>query len=186
MVRMTSEGFVVWLTGLPGSGKTTIAHLLADSLRTRGVEHIEVLDGDVLRSTPLSSDLRFSREDRDANVRRVGFVAELLARNGVAVIVALVSPYEAAREEVRALIPHFVLVHVDCDAAELERRDPKGHYARAKRGEIASFTGVSDPYEPPANPDLLIRTDRMTLEASAKAILALLERKSFIGGGVRL
>jgi adenylylsulfate kinase len=180
-----AEGSVVWLTGLPGSGKTTIARALAAALSPTGVERVEVLDGDVLRSTPLAQDLHFSREDRDTNVRRVGFVAELLARNGVTAIVALVSPYEAAREEVRARIPRFVLIHVDCDTAELERRDPKGHYARAKRGEITSFTGISDPYEPPTNPDLVIRTDHMSIDASTGAIIELLARQGYIGGPLR-
>lgn len=177
---MADLGPVVWLTGRPGSGKTTIAKALAAELRRRGVLRIELLDGDDLRSTALSRDLGFSREDRDENVRRVGIVAELLARNGVTVLVSLVSPYEATREEVRARIPRFVLVHVDCAAEELERRDPKGHYAKARRGEIAAFTGVSDPYEPPARPDLVIRTDQIDLDASVARVLAHVEGRGYV------
>jgi adenylylsulfate kinase len=170
----TRPGFVVWLTGRPGSGKTSIASALVDELRLRGLRQIEMLDGDALRSSSLSNDLGFSREDRDKNVRRVGFVAELLARNGVAVLVSLVSPYDAAREEVRSRIPNFVLVHVVCAPEELERRDPKGLYAEARRGEIAHLTGVSDPYERPTRPDLTIETDRVTIGEAVDRVLAYL------------
>ncbi len=173
---MRQPGTVVWLSGLPGSGKTTIANGVAAELRRRGVERVELLDGDALRATALSRDLGFSREDRDENVRRVGFVAELLARNGVVAIVSLVSPFEATREEVRARIPRFVLVHVDCAPDVLERRDPKGHYALARRGEIAAFTGVSDLYEAPKRPDLTVRTDRTSVEDAVARVVEHLER----------
>lgn len=164
-----AKGFVVWLTGLSGSGKTTIAHELAEVLRAR-VGKVEVLDGDVVR-TNLSQGLGFSKEDRDANVRRIGFVARLLARNDVPVVVAAVSPYRAARDEVRQTIEHFVEVHVDCSLQELIRRDVKGLYARALRGEIPSFTGVSDPYEVPLNPEIVIQTENeLPAESVAKIV----------------
>ena len=175
-----TSAFVVWLTGRPGSGKTTIANALAAELRRRGADRVELLDGDELRATALSRGLGFSREDRDENVRRVGFVAGLLARNGVVAIVSLVSPYEGAREEVRAGIDRFVLVHADCAPEELARRDPKGHYAKARRGEMASFTGVSDPYEPPMRPDLRIRTDEMSVAHAVARIVEHLERAGYL------
>ena len=175
----TGSGFVLWLTGAPGSGKTTIAKALRDHLRSRGVERVEILDGDELRAS-LNRDLGFSREDRDENVRRVGAVAEILARNGIAVIVSLVSPYEDAREEVRARIPRFVLAHVDCALETRMQRDPKGHYKRAASGDLARFTGVSDPYETPRAPDVTVRTDVLDLGASVDALREALAERGYL------
>ena len=147
---MTRQGFTVWMTGLSGAGKSTIAQRLEQELLARGQE-VEVLDGDVVR-THLSKGLGFSREDRDTNILRIAFVAELLTRHGVAVISAAISPFAEAREQARAMIGNFVEVHVHSSLEEVTRRDVKGLYARALRGEIAHFTGVSDPYEPPCIP----------------------------------
>jgi adenylylsulfate kinase len=166
-------GFIVWLTGLSGAGKSTLSRALAPVLARE--RPVEVLDGDEVR-TFLSKGLGFSREDRDTNIARIGFVARLLARNGVAVITAAISPYAAAREDVRALaerdgIP-FVEVYVSAAIEKLAERDVKGLYRRAIAGEIAHFTGVSDPYEAPARPDVVVRSDAETVEESAARILA--------------
>jgi adenylyl-sulfate kinase len=169
---------VVWLTGLPSAGKTTLARRLAGELARRG-RAVEVLDGDEVRSR-LTRGLGFSREDRDENVRRVAWVAGLLARHGVVAIVALISPYRAAREAARAEIPAFVEVHVDCAAAECVRRDVKGLYRRALAGEIASFTGVSDPYEPPLAPEVVVHTDRESVDASVERILGALSERAYV------
>jgi adenylyl-sulfate kinase len=182
------RGYTIWLTGLSGAGKTTLAERLAPALRARG-QAVELLDGDVVR-THLSKGLGFSKEDRDTNIRRIGFVAHLLARNGVTVIVSAISPYRAVRDEVRALIGDFVEVYVECPLDELVRRDVKGLYARALRGEIANFTGVSDPYEPPLNPELVIHTAQESVEESLSRLLARLEALGYLEpvpatGGVR-
>ena len=163
----------IWLTGLSGAGKSTIASLLAARVRNNGAK-VEVLDGDVLRTT-LCKDLGYSREDREENIRRIGFVCELLNRHGVLAIVAAISPYRAARDEVRAKVARFVEVHVTCPLSVLIMRDPKGLYKRAMAGEIAHFTGISDPYEPPAAPELVIDTSQTTPEQAVEAILAKLE-----------
>lgn len=160
---------MVWLTGLPSGGKSTLAGLLEGELRARGLP-VERLDGDEVR-TRLTKGLGFSREDRDENVRRVAWVAGLLARHGVCVITALISPYRRAREEARAEIGRFLEVHVACDLQECIRRDVKGLYRRALAGEIANFTGVSDPYEPPLAPEVVVETDRETPEESVRKIL---------------
>jgi len=166
------RGFTVWLTGLPCSGKSTIARQLARTLLKRG-RRVEVLDGDIVRQN-LSYGLGFSREDRDRNIRRIAFVANLLARNGVIVIVALVSPYRAARDEARRLLADFFEVHVDCPGVECERRDVKGMYKRARAGELRGFTGVDDPYEAPLNPELSVLTDRQSSEESVARLEAAL------------
>lgn len=173
-----SKGYTVWLTGLSGSGKTTIAHHLAQVLKERH-GRVEVLDGDVVR-TNLSKGLGFSKEDRDTNIRRIGFVCKLLSRNGVPVIAAAISPYQAVRDEVRREIGDFIEVYVSCPLTELVRRDVKGLYARALRGEIANFTGVSDPYEPPPNPEVTLRTDRETVAESVARVVALLEARGYL------
>jgi len=172
------KGFVLWFSGLSGAGKSTISNLIEARLRAAGAA-VEVLDGDVVR-THLSKGLGFSKEDRDINIRRIGFVAELLARHGVIVIVAAISPYRAVREEVRAPIPNFVEVYVECPIETLAERDVKGLYKRALAGEIPNFTGVSDPYEPPLHPEVSVNSSQQTPEESADAIWATLERSGLI------
>lgn len=172
------QGFAVWLTGLSGAGKTTIAHRLAEVLRERRGQ-AELLDGDIVR-TNLSKGLGFSKEDRDVNIRRIGFVCKLLARNGVPVVAAAISPYQAVRDEVRREIGDFVEVFVSCPLDELARRDVKGLYAKALRGEITNFTGVSAPYEPPTNPDVIVQTDLETVEESVAKIVAALEARGYL------
>lgn len=176
--RPVNGGAVVWLTGLSGAGKTTISRVLAKQLAERGAPH-ELLDGDALRET-LSRGLGFSKEDRNEHVRRVGFVASLLARHGVIAIAAVIAPYRAVREELRASIPRFIEVHVDCPLEELVRRDVKGLYRKALAGEISSFTGISDPYEPPLAPEVRVDTSVETPSASAGRILATLERLGLV------
>jgi adenylylsulfate kinase len=178
MASMLDRGFTVWLTGLPCSGKSTLSLLLASELRDRGCR-VEVLDGDIIR-TNLSRGLGFTRQDRDINILRIGFVAHLLSRNGVAVIVAAVSPYAAARSLVRQQVARFVEVHVACPAAECQRRDVKGMYARAQAGEIRAFTGVDDPYEPPDNPEVTVHTEHETVSESGQRILSALETLGYI------
>jgi adenylyl-sulfate kinase len=175
---MTHEGFAVWLTGLSGAGKSTLADRLVARLRRQGAK-VELLDGDIVR-TNLSQGLGFSREDRDTNIRRIGFVAHLLSRNGVIVIVAAISPYRAIREEVKRQIGCFVEVHVDCPIDVLTSRDTKGLYRRALAGEIGNFTGISDPYEPPLDPSVVIRSDRESIEESLDKIWRELEDRGLI------
>jgi adenylyl-sulfate kinase len=170
---MTHDGRVLWLTGLSGAGKSTIAERVAAELRRRG-RRVEVLDGDAIREN-LSKGLGFSKEDRDTNIRRIGFVAELLARNGVVVIVAAISPYRAIRDEVRSRIEQFVEVHVHCSLDELMRRDVKGLYRRALAGEIPHFTGVSDPYEAPLDPELVVDTAVESVDESVDRVLVALD-----------
>jgi adenylyl-sulfate kinase len=171
-------GFTLWLTGLSGAGKSTLADALVPIIRDR-YGKVEVLDGDVVR-TNLSKGLGFSKEDRDTNIRRIGFVAHLLTRNGVPVIVAAISPYREVRNEVRDQIGRFVEVHVDCSLDELTRRDVKGLYAKALRGEIANFTGVSDPYEAPLDPDVVVQSDRETVEEGVEKILDRLDALGYL------
>jgi adenylylsulfate kinase len=168
---MSVPGFVVWLTGLSGAGKSTLSQALAPELAARGLP-VEILDGDVVREH-LSKGLGFSREDRDTNVDRIGFVAGLLAKHGVAVVTAAISPYAQAREDVRCRIgPHrFVEVYVHCALDELTRRDVKGLYARALAGDLPHFTGVSDPYEPPENPDVVVDSGVESIDTSLARIL---------------
>ena len=165
---MNSSGFTIWLTGLPCSGKSTIARNLARRLLRRG-RRVEVLDGDLVRQS-LSYGLGFSREDRDRNIQRVAFVANLLARNDVIVIVAVVSPYRAARAEARRATHGFFEVHVDCPLVECERRDVKGMYKRARAGELRGFTGVDDPYEVPLEPELSLSTNLQSSDESAARV----------------
>ena len=183
---MSDRGIILWFTGLSGSGKSTLAEYLAPVLRERG-RNVEVLDGDEVR-TNLSKGLGFSKEDRDTNIRRIGYVARLLSRNGVAVITAAISPYEEIRNEVRASIAdepaEFVEIHVDCSIEELTRRDVKGLYEKALRGEIQNFTGISDPYEAPENPEVRVNSETQTESESLAGILSYLESQHLIPAGV--
>ena len=175
-------GVTVWLTGLSGAGKSTIAERLRAELDARG-RAVEILDGDEVR-THLCAGLGFSREDRDVNVARIAFVAKLLTQHGVVVITAAISPYAAARLAARDAIGDFVEVFVDCPLGELARRDVKGLYARALRGEIPHFTGVSDPYEEPVAPHVTVNSATQTIEESVAAILDHLERAGYLDTAV--
>jgi adenylyl-sulfate kinase len=168
-VERAVKGFVVWFTGMSGAGKSTLAGLVAAELRHRGV-HVEVLDGDEVR-THLSKGLGFSREDRDTNVLRIGFVAKVVARSGACAMTATISPYRATRDTVRASVDRFVEVFVHTPLEELKKRDPKGLYAKAARGEIENLTGVSDPYEPPLSPEIEIDTSKLSKEECVATIL---------------
>jgi adenylylsulfate kinase len=172
------QGYTVWFTGLSGAGKSTLARRLEQELARRG-QRVEVLDGDEVRRN-LSAGLGFSRADRDANIRRIAFVAGLLARHGVVAVVAAISPYRAAREEARRQLGRFVEVYVRCPLDVLVRRDVKGLYARALRGEIQHFTGVSDPYEEPERPDVVVDTDREGVEEALARIVAHLEDRGYL------
>lgn len=177
-----SKGFTLWLTGLSGAGKTTLAALVATELRARGAS-VEVLDGDEVR-TNLSKGLGFSKEDRDTNIRRIGYVCRLLSRNGVGAVSAAISPYSAIRDEVRRAVEQdgaeFIEVFVKWPIAVLAERDVKGLYKKALAGEIKGFTGVSDPYEEPLAPDVVVETDRETIEESTGKIIRELEQRGLI------
>jgi sulfate adenylyltransferase/3'-phosphoadenosine 5'-phosphosulfate synthase len=175
-----APGFVVWFTGLSGSGKSTLAAMLSAELRASGV-HVEVLDGDEVRAH-LSKGLTFSREDRDTNVRRIGYVAKLVARSGACAMTAAISPYRNIRDEQRAQIANFVEVYCQCSIPALSARDPKGLYKKALAGEIKHFTGVDDPYEAPESPEVVVHTDAETKEQSLARILARLEELGLITG----
>jgi len=170
---MSGEGFTLWFTGLSGAGKSTISEILYRRFKASG-RKVELLDGDVVR-THLSKGLGFSREDRDTNIRRIGWVCDILSRNGVIAIAAAISPYRAVRDEIRAQIPNFVEVFVDCPLEVVAERDVKGLYRKAITGEIPQFTGVSDPYEPPLNPEVRIDSSQETPDRSADRIQAKLE-----------
>ncbi len=179
MPHSKSEGFTIWLTGPSGAGKSTLAAALERELRRRG-SRTEILDGDEIRAS-LSPDLGFSKADRDLHIRRVGYIARLLSRNGVVALAAVISPYRDARREVRA--QHecpFVEVWVNCAMEELVRRNRKGLYAKALAGEIRNFTGLSDPYEPPDRPEIIVHTHQETLEQSLAAIVPWLERHDLL------
>jgi len=163
------KGCVIWLTGIPGAGKTTIARKLASILRSKG-HKVEVLDGDEVRKW-LSPEAGFTREDRERHLRRVMYVSHLLARNGVIVIAAFVSPYRKIREEARKLIGDFIEVYVKCSLETAIKRDPKGLYKRALKGEIKHFTGIDDPYEEPENPEIVIDTEKETIDESVNKLL---------------
>jgi adenylylsulfate kinase len=179
MAAETDNGFCLWFTGLSGSGKTTITTLLVKELRRRGSK-LEVLDGDIVREN-LSKGLGFSKEDRDTNIRRIAFVADLLSRNGVPVITAAISPYRDIRDEARDKMgERFIEVYTKAPLEVCEERDVKGLYAKARAGEIKEFTGISDPYEPPENPELVIETDKQSPEDSARQILDYLEGRGMI------
>jgi adenylyl-sulfate kinase len=173
-----NEGFTLWFTGLSGAGKSTLAKLIAAELKGRG-HQVEVLDGDEVR-TNLSKGLGFSKEDRDTNIRRIGYVCNLLARNGVIAISAAISPYRDIRDEVRAQHDRFFEVYVKCPLNTLVERDVKGLYKKALKGEIAHFTGVSDPYEEPFVPELVIESHRESADKSLQRLLQALEQSNFI------
>jgi adenylylsulfate kinase len=166
-------GFVLWLTGLSGAGKSTVAAKLGPALAERG-HRVELLDGDEVR-TNLCQGLGFSQEDRDTNIARIGYVAGKLAKHGVAVVVAAISPYRQARDRVRSAVDNFVEVHVAAPLATCAERDPKGLYAKALSGEIKHFTGVSDPYEPPLEPEIVLHTEAESVDDSVHRIIAWLE-----------
>lgn len=173
------HGCTVWFTGLSGAGKSTLANLIENELRSRGLR-VEVLDGDVIR-THLSKGLGFSKADRDTNIRRIGWVCEVLSRNGVVAIAAAISPYREIRDEVRGKIGRFVEVYVTAPIDVLAGRDVKGLYKKALAGEIKNFTGVDDPYEPPLNPEVVRHTDgRETPEESATKVLRKLEELGYV------
>jgi adenylylsulfate kinase len=176
------KGFTLWFTGLSGSGKSTLTDLLHEEFQRRGYK-VEVLDGDIVR-THLSRGLSFSKEDRDINVRRIGFVCDLLSRNGVIAISAAISPYRSVRAECRELVEShgtaFVEVYTKCSLDELVRRDVKGLYKKALSGEIQNFTGVSDPYEEPENPEVVVESEHEPVEESVQKILRFLEEKELI------
>jgi adenylyl-sulfate kinase len=176
--QVCHKGFTLWFTGLSGSGKSTLSRLLDERLRARGAR-VELLDGDVVRQN-LSRGLGFSKEDRDANIRRIGFVCELLSRHGVIAIAAAISPYRAVREEVRLQIPNFVEIYMDCPIEVLVDRDIKGLYRKALAGEIDHFTGVSDPYEAPLNPEVRIDSSREAPQESADRIWRTLQEMGLI------
>ena len=173
------KGFTLWFTGLSGAGKTTISKIVERELRDRG-SRVEVLDGDVVREN-LSKGLGFSKEDRDTNIRRIAFVADLLSRNGVPVITAAISPYREIRDEARELMgDRFIEVFVKASVEVCAERDVKGLYEKAFKGEIKEFTGVSDPYEPPLNPEITLDTEHDSAEEDAGKILSLLEERQLI------
>jgi adenylylsulfate kinase len=167
-------GLTVWFTGLSSAGKSTLSRAVCDLLCDTGYD-VEVLDGDLIRRE-LSKGLGFSKEDRDENIRRIGFVADLLSRHGVIVLVSAISPYRAIRDEIRSRIGRFVEVHVDAPLAVCEERDVKGLYRKARSGELRQFTGIDDPYEPPLNPEVVCHTDRETVEQSAEKVFASIRR----------
>ena len=176
-----TSGAIIWFTGLSGAGKSTLARAVRDELARDW--RVEILDGDEIRAH-LSRDLGFSKEDRDANIRRIGLVARLLARNGVLAITAAISPYRDVRDEVRALAARdgvtFVEVFAEAEIEALAERDVKGLYRKALSGELAHFSGVSDPYEPPLNPDVVVRSDRETVDESRDRILAVLAKHGLL------
>jgi adenylylsulfate kinase len=182
------KGFTLWFTGLSGAGKTTLAQGIVPELGARGLR-VEVLDGDEVR-TNLSKGLGFSKEDRDTNIRRIGYVSRLLSRNGLGVISAAISPYRAIRDEVRRAIEAegalFIEVYVKCPIDVLAERDVKGLYKKALAGEIKEFTGVSDPYEEPLEPEVVVETDRESIEHSVKTILRELTRQGLLSQGERV
>jgi len=175
---MEQKGFTLWFTGLSGAGKTTLARLVETELSARG-HKVEVLDGDIIR-TNLSKGLGFSKEDRDTNIRRIGFVCNLLTRNDVVAIAAAISPYREVRDEVRRDIGAFVEVYVSCPIDVLAERDVKGLYKKALAGEIKNFTGVNDPYESPLAAEVIVETDIESPEESAARIIARLEEMSLV------
>ena len=175
---MGRKGCTLWFTGLSGAGKSTLSVMVADELRRRGV-NVEILDGDEVR-TNLSKGLGFSKEDRDTNIKRIGYVCKLLTRNGVVAISAAISPYREVRDFNREQIGDFIEIYVECSIEALTARDVKGLYKKALAGEIKNFTGVSDPYEPPLKAEITVNSGKQTREESFKAILNYLENHGWI------
>ncbi len=175
---MTNIGFTIWFTGLSGSGKSTLSEVIEQRLKARG-RNVEVLDGDIVR-THLSKGLGFSREDRDTNIKRIGFVCGLLTRNGVVCISAAIAPYHEARDWARKEIGNFVEVYVKCPIEVCRQRDVKGLYKLVDEGKIKNFTGVDDPYEEPVHPELIIETDKETVEESVTRIFARLTELGYL------
>ncbi|MEN6312355.1 MAG: adenylyl-sulfate kinase [Acidobacteriota bacterium] len=171
-------GCTLWFTGLPCSGKSAVADRVAARLKERGL-HVERLDGDIVRQD-LTRDLGFSKKDRDENIRRVTFVTKLLSRNGVAVLTSFISPYREMRDRARGETTNFVEIYAKCPVEVCMERDVKGMYKKAMRGEIKEFTGVSDPYEEPLNPELVLETDKETLEQSVERVLAKLGELGYL------
>lgn len=178
MNKIEHKGFTLWFTGLPCSGKTVLANAVAEDLRKKGMK-VERLDGDIVRKS-LTRDLGFTEEDRNMNIERVTFVAKLLTRNGVAVLASFVSPYNKIRDYSRNEIGDYILVYVKCSLDECEARDVKGMYAKARAGEIKDFTGIDHPFEEPDRIDILVETDKQTVEESKKVILRALEEKGYL------
>jgi len=176
---MTNEGFVIWFTGWSGAGKTTIAVALEEYLKNNGIKHVQRLDGDIVREE-LTKDLGFSKEDRNENIRRITFVAELLSKNGVATIVSFISPYRKARDTARQKCNNFIEVYVKCDRNTLIQRDVKGLYKKAINGEISDFTGINDPYEEPLNPEIVIETSKENIQESLDKVIRYLEKNNFV------
>jgi adenylylsulfate kinase len=172
-------GFTVWLTGLSGAGKSTIAHALREHLAVNGLVNLTILDGDEVRAS-ICKDLGFTREDRRANIRRIGFLGRTLAHRGIPNVVALISPYRKIRQEIREIIPAFIEVYVNCPLEVCEQRDVKGLYAKARRDEIKLFTGIDDLYEPPVHPEVIVHTDRETVQESIQKIISFLLTHNYL------
>jgi adenylyl-sulfate kinase len=175
---MEHKGFTLWFTGLACSGKTVLADAVAEELKKRGMK-VERLDGDIVRES-LTSDLGFTQEDRNENIKRVTFVAKLLSRNGVAVLASFISPYNKIRSYSRNEIGDFILVYVKCPLEVCEERDVKGMYAKARAGEIKNFTGIDHPFEEPNHPDIIVETDKQTVDESKQIILDTLEKMGYL------
>ena len=178
MKKIEHKGFTLWFTGLPCSGKTVLADAVAKELRSQGMK-VERLDGDIVRKS-LTRDLGFSEEDRNMNIERVTFVSKLLTRNGVAVLVSFVSPYNKIRDYSRKEIGNYILVYVKCSLEECENRDIKGMYAKARAGEIKDFTGIDHPFEEPDITDIIVETDKQTVEESKNIILQALKEMDYL------
>ena len=175
---MEHKGFTLWFTGLSGSGKSVIADTVAEELKKMGMK-VERLDGDIVRKS-LTKDLGFTEEDRNMNIERVTFVAKLLTRNGVAVLCSFISPYNKIRAYSRKEIGDYILVYVKCSLEVCEQRDPKGMYKKARAGEIKNFTGIDHPFEEPNNLDIIIETDKQTIEECKNTILISLKKMGYL------
>ncbi len=172
------KGFCIWFTGVPAAGKSTVATAVEKRLRARGVK-LENLDADEVRKN-LSPDLKFSKEDRDMNTKRLAYMASLLCRNGASALIAAVASYREFRDRARRMIPHFVEVWVDCPTEECRRRDPKGLYAKGDRGEVNDIAGVHQPYEAPLNPEVHLKTDQCTVDEAADMVIRRLEELGYL------